>query len=349
MKLAIRLAALRGRRVLSGSAGNSGRFSARPGPANQSAGPGGATLRAPPTGSAARTASGIPNRWPAARSSFWWTRMPPPKVPLSITTGWPLRSPPRPAATIPALLCPSLPAPGGRGGRGGAAPATSAPLTFADDVQSIQFGSAGSMYKCSLSDYTCSKGGPVAQPAGRGGRGGLPTDEDDDVFASPSMVDSESIDGIEYLTPSPQQGRGGAASERGQPHCAGQPRNEGRGGRGGANAPEAPAGLHFIRRQMGSAHRKLQRLPAAGRRHAGRYPAELRRLGRQLLHLPVHRLVARFQEAGGVSHARPATTARCTTSSRRPPIRFSRSTLPSLYRSPATRWTSPIPLSSTCH
>ena len=139
------------------------------------------------------------------------------------------------------LALPFAPAPGGRGGRGGAAPATSAPLTFADDVQSIQFGSGGSMYKCSLADYTCAKSGPVPQPAaGRGGRGGLPTDEEDDVFASPAMVDSESIDGMEYLTPSPQQGRGGVAAERAQPRCAGQSRNDGRGGRGGAAASEAP-------------------------------------------------------------------------------------------------------------
>jgi len=120
-----------------------------------------------------------------------------------------------------ALTLPFAPAPGGRGGRGGAQPATSAPLTFADDVRSLQFGAGGSMYKCSLNDYTCTKGGATPPPpAGRGGRGGAPAD-DDDPYASPAMLDSESIDGIGYLTPSPQQGgRGGPAADRGQPRCS---------------------------------------------------------------------------------------------------------------------------------
>jgi dipeptidyl aminopeptidase/acylaminoacyl peptidase len=135
-----------------------------------------------------------------------------------------------------ALTLPFAPAPGGRGGRGGAPTVAAAPLTFDEDLSSIQFGTGGSMYRCNLTDYTCAKGGLIPQPAaGRGGRGGPPADPDTDPYASPAMVGSESIDGIQYLTPAPQQdGRGGIAAGRGQPRCANQLPAGGRGGRGAA-------------------------------------------------------------------------------------------------------------------
>ncbi|HUB77411.1 MAG TPA: DPP IV N-terminal domain-containing protein [Bryobacteraceae bacterium] len=141
-----------------------------------------------------------------------------------------------------ALTLPFAPAPGGRG-RGGAPPAATAPLKFADDVRSITFGVAGSMYRCSLSDYTCAKSGSILPPPfGRGGRGGLPEDDSGDPYASPPMVDAESIDGMEYLSPSPQEDDRDPATHRAQPRCApragGEPAVPGRGGRGGA--PTAP-------------------------------------------------------------------------------------------------------------
>jgi hypothetical protein len=142
-----------------------------------------------------------------------------------------------------ALTLPFAPTPGGRGGRGGAAPTTTSPLKFADDLRSLSFGTGGSLYRCSLSDYTCTKGGPVPQPAvGRGGRG-VPEDDSDDPYASPSMVDAESIDGMEYLTPSPQdEDYRDPASNRAQPRCAeragGPAATQGRGGCGGAASAE---------------------------------------------------------------------------------------------------------------
>jgi len=72
-----------------------------------------------------------------------------------------------------ALTLPFAAAPGGRGGGGGrgAAPTSSA-LTFLDNERSIEFGTGGFMYKCSLSDYTCSKGNSIPAPvAGRRGGG----------------------------------------------------------------------------------------------------------------------------------------------------------------------------------
>jgi dipeptidyl aminopeptidase/acylaminoacyl peptidase len=140
-----------------------------------------------------------------------------------------------------ALTLPFAPAPPGRGGRGGASAGT-APLHFADDVRTLTFGTGGSMYRCSLSDYTCSKAGAVPQPAsGRGGRGAAPEDESDNPYASPSMVDAESIDGMEYLTPSPlQEDDRDPSANRAQPRCAPHARESApapaRGGRGGAAA-----------------------------------------------------------------------------------------------------------------
>jgi dipeptidyl aminopeptidase/acylaminoacyl peptidase len=118
-----------------------------------------------------------------------------------------------------ALTLPFARSTGGR--RGGAAPAaTTAPLTFTDDAQSLEFGIGGSLYKCSLADYTCTKGGPVPQPAA-GGRG-APAGADDSPHSSRAMVDSESIGGMEHLTPSPRQGgRGGApAGADDSPHSS---------------------------------------------------------------------------------------------------------------------------------
>jgi len=54
-----------------------------------------------------------------------------------------------------ALTLPFAPPAGGR--RGAATPpVTTAPLTFADDAGSLEFGTGGFLYKCSLADYTCS-------------------------------------------------------------------------------------------------------------------------------------------------------------------------------------------------
>src|ERR1039457_4023010 len=49
---------------------------------------------------------------------------------------------------------------GGGGGRGAAAAGTpqTAPLTFRNNDDTIDFGAGGSMYTCQLSDYTCVKG-----------------------------------------------------------------------------------------------------------------------------------------------------------------------------------------------
>jgi dipeptidyl aminopeptidase/acylaminoacyl peptidase len=135
-----------------------------------------------------------------------------------------------------ALNLPFAPQAGGRGGGGGGGrgggPAPGA-LTFTDNEQSIEFGAAGFMYKCTLADYKCTKGAAIQQPAaaGRGGRGGAPGDEsliaDDDLLAAPVLVGGDPVDGLEYVAPPLLQGGGqGAGFGRGQPGCAPRPQTQ---------------------------------------------------------------------------------------------------------------------------
>ena len=78
--------------------------------------------------------------------------------------------------TYTALTLPFAPPTAGRGGAGGrgAAAAASSPLMFIDEERGIRFGSGGFLWKCTLTDYACSKEGaiPPVAPGGRGGRGG---------------------------------------------------------------------------------------------------------------------------------------------------------------------------------
>ncbi len=153
------------------------------------------------------------------------------------------------------LTLPFAPVPGGRGGggagRGATGPVPGA-LTFLDNEHAIQFGAAGFLWKCTLSDYACTKGEALPQTAGgRGARGGAP---EDDLLSAPEMTGGDPVDGLEYQAPPPQQGAGGGGGGgfgRGQSGCApraqAQNRGQGRGGRGAAAAatpaqaaPEAP-------------------------------------------------------------------------------------------------------------
>ncbi|MDR3701041.1 MAG: S9 family peptidase, partial [Candidatus Sulfopaludibacter sp.] len=95
---------------------------------------------------------------------------------------------------------------GGGGGRAAAGAPQTAPLTFADDEQSISFGTGGSMYKCSLTGYTCTKGGAIPQNAGRGARGVAPQEDPAPEYLSEEGGDP--ADGLEYQ-PFPQQGGAG--------------------------------------------------------------------------------------------------------------------------------------------
>ena len=72
---------------------------------------------------------------------------------------------------------------------------------FVDHESAITFAAEGSMWRCTLSDYSCRKTGPAPQGFGRGGRG---PDAGDDP---PAEFGNDVEDGM--TMDSPQQGRGG--------------------------------------------------------------------------------------------------------------------------------------------
>src|SRR5947208_2204279 len=94
---------------------------------------------------------------------------------------------------------------------------------FADGDKAITFAAAGSLWKCTLADYACSKTGAAPAGAGRGGRGGRGAGPVDESMESPAEFENDVTDGM-VQEPSPQQAQG-------------------RGGRGQAQAEAAPAGV----------------------------------------------------------------------------------------------------------
>jgi dipeptidyl aminopeptidase/acylaminoacyl peptidase len=140
-----------------------------------------------------------------------------------------------------ALTLPFAGAAGGRGGAAGRGAPAVPPLTFVDNEQAITFGAAGFEYRCTLTDYACTKGAAIAAaPAGR--RGGGSPEADDDQPPAPWVSEQnggDPVDGLEFL-PYPQAGGGGAFGLGAQPGCAAAPQagaqGAGRGGRGGRGA-----------------------------------------------------------------------------------------------------------------
>src|SRR5207302_9892928 len=110
--------------------------------------------------------------------------------------------------------------PSGRGGGGGGgrgAVAIPGSLTFLDDERAVQFGASGFLWKCTLTDYVCTKGEAIAQnPVA--GRGGAPR-ADDSLLAAPEMEGGDPVDGLEYQFPQ-QGGAGPGAPGRGPAGCA---------------------------------------------------------------------------------------------------------------------------------
>ena len=117
-----------------------------------------------------------------------------------------------------ALHLPFAPIEGRPGARPvvGATPRT-APLTFLEGTHAIQFGTDGFLYKCELSDYTCTKGGPIPLPAE-----GRPGSSYDEAQQNPEGPGGDPVDGLEFQPPAPQDG-GEGRSEHIQRACAQRP------------------------------------------------------------------------------------------------------------------------------
>ncbi len=133
--------------------------------------------------------------------------------------------------TYGALNLPFAPTQGRPGARPavGAAPRT-APLTFLDGTQAIQFGTDGFLYKCQLSDYTCTKVGPIPVPGE--GRPGASYDEAQlNPEADLEGPGGDPVDGLEFQPPAPQDGDEGRFEHIQRP-CAQRPPSQSRGGQG---------------------------------------------------------------------------------------------------------------------
>ena len=96
------------------------------------------------------------------------------------------------------LELPFAPTPGGRGGGGrGPTPPTTSPLTFIENERAIEFGVSGSLWKCTLADYVCTKNGAIP-PLPAGGRGGPQVaSANDDLLAAPFLEGGDPVDGLE--------------------------------------------------------------------------------------------------------------------------------------------------------
>ena len=140
-----------------------------------------------------------------------------------------------------ALKLPFAPSEGRGAGRPAPDAGTTAPLTFIDEERSIQFGVDGQLYKCTLSDYACTKAGPIPQP-GRFGRNAAPEDA---ALASPEPGPEgwggDPVDGLEYQPPAPQDGAEGRFNRR-QGGCGTTPPSEKQAPQSAAARQGAPSG-----------------------------------------------------------------------------------------------------------
>lgn len=184
-----------------------------------------------------------------------------------------------------ALTLPFVPAAGGRGGAANAlailAPGAAGPnttLTFVDEEKAIEFGAAGFMWKCTLTDYVCTKGAALPQgtTGGRGGRGGPGGASEGGSLAAPTEMGGDPADGPRVrraaatgrrprrrFRPGPERVRPAPpepdAGTRPGPWWCGW-RWPGRCRPGASRTP----GVRLFRRQMGGNHPELQCVPAAG-------------------------------------------------------------------------------------
>ena len=163
--------------------------------------------------------------------------------------------------TYTALNLPFAPTQGRPGARPvGAIPRT-APLTFLDGTQAIQFGTDGSLYKCQLSDYTCTKTGPIPVPGE--GRPGASYDEAQlNPEADLEGPGGDPVDGLEFQPPAPQDGDEGRFEHIQRP-CAQRPPSQSRGGQG--RGQRLSVGSHSLASFRRNRQRCVLRSTASGK------------------------------------------------------------------------------------
>lgn len=124
-------------------------------------------------------------------------------------------------------------------GRPGGARATvglslqTSPLTFINEERGIEFGVDGSLFRCDLATYTCTKVGPIPPPK----KGQLQASE------APAPLDPEGlggdpVDGLAFQPPAPQDGDEGRSMHE-QPACAPQPEPAPKAAEGSEDQPGA--------------------------------------------------------------------------------------------------------------
>ncbi len=124
-----------------------------------------------------------------------------------------------------ALKLPFAPRPGGRAAVRpvlGVMPAKT-PLTFLEGSKVIQFGTDGILYKCELTNYACTKEGPIPPPANGRHEASFVSPE-----ASLEGPGGDPTDGIEYQPPAPQEGDEGRFAQLQRP-CGPRPPEAARG------------------------------------------------------------------------------------------------------------------------
>lgn len=124
--------------------------------------------------------------------------------------------------------------PGARRAMGG--PPQTAPLTFLNDEKVIQFGEAGSLYKCDLQAYTCAKSGPIPSPASDRRRAGPDAEAPSPEDFGPEGPGGDPTEGLAWQPPAPQEGDTGRFSRLPRA-CAASPEHQAQRER---TAPEPP-------------------------------------------------------------------------------------------------------------
>jgi dienelactone hydrolase len=81
-----------------------------------------------------------------------------------------------------------------------------APLTFLDDEKAIQFGVEGSLYKCDLQAYTCTKTGPIPDPDEEHRMASEDQDDPSPATINPEGPGGDPADGLAWQPPASQEG-----------------------------------------------------------------------------------------------------------------------------------------------